>query len=326
MDLLKKILKWLGIILLVLLAIVLILGLIPVSTAPVESNPNPAGSYEEAMERFDAVEAGEDGILMSPLSASQLMTHGEKTDKAYVLIHGWTNSPHQWVLFGQILFDRGHNVLILRIPYHGLESHDVAELAQVTPEELGQYADDAVDLASGLGEEINVVGLSVGGEIASWIAQNRDDVNLVMSISPLFGLDHLPAALDYFLINLASRAPNINLIDPEEPAREHVYRGESSKGVAEALRFGQTVFVQSEKSAPAASGIIVMTNDNDTTVDNRSTDKLAGTWDETGAAIVRYVFPKELGFPHNSIDPTSNLETDIVYAKLLELLGEEPLE
>jgi hypothetical protein len=28
------------------------------------------------------------------------MTHGEKTDKAYVLIHGWTNSPRQFVEFG----------------------------------------------------------------------------------------------------------------------------------------------------------------------------------------------------------------------------------
>jgi esterase/lipase len=326
MDLLKEILKWLGIILLVFLAIILVLGLIPVSTAPIESNPNPAGSYEEAMQRFDAVEAGEEGILMSLLSASQLMTHGEKTDKAYVLIHGWTNSPHQWVPFGQLLFDRGHNVLILRIPYHGLESHDVAELAQVTPEELGQYADDAVDLAAGLGEEINVVGLSVGGEISSWIAQNRDDVNVVMPISPLFGLDHLPAALDYFLINLASRFPNINLIEPGEPVREHVYRGESSKGVAEALRFGQMVFGQAKESAPAVSEIIVVTNDNDTTVDNRSTNELADLWEASGETVTRYAFPKELGFPHNSIDPTSNPETDIVYAKLLELLGEKPLE
>ena len=326
MDLLKKILKWLGIILLVLLAIILVLGLIPVSTGPVKSNPDPAGSYEEAMQRFDAVEAGEEGILMSPLSASQLLTHGEKTDKAYILIHGWTNSPHQWMPFAQLLFDRGHNVLILRIPYHGLESHDVAELAQVTPEELGQYADDAVDLASGLGEEINVVGLSVGGEIAAWIAQNRDDVNVVMPISPLFGLGHVPAALDYFLINLASRVPNINLTDPEEPVREHVYRGESSKGVAEALRFGKTVFGQAEESAPAVTEIVVVTNDNDTTVDNRKTDELASIWDDSGAAIVRYAFPKEFGFPHNSIDPTSNPDTDIVYAKLLELLGEEPME
>ena len=326
MDLLKKILKWLGKILLVFLVIILLLGLIPASTTPIESNPDPAGSYEEAMQRFDAVKAGEEGILMSPLSTSQLMTHGEKTDIAYILIHGWTNSPHQWVPFGQLLFDRGHNVLILRIPYHGLESHDVGELAQITPEELGQYADNAVDLAAGLGEEVNVVGLSVGGEIASWIAQNRDDVNVVMPISPLFGLDHLPVVLDYFLINLASRVPNISLTDPEEPVREHVYRGESSKGVAEALRFGQTVFGQAKESAPAVSEIIVVTNDNDTTVDNRSTSELADLWEDSGEQITRYGFPKELGFPHNSIDPTSNDETDIVYAKLLELLGEEPLQ
>ena len=39
-----------------------------------------------------------------------------------------------------------------------------------------------------------------------------------------------------------------------------------------------------------------------------------------------FVFAKELGYPHNSIDRTSNPQADAVYATMLELLGEAPQE
>ena len=319
----KKIAKIIGILLLILLGGILLMGLIPVSIPELTSSPDPAADYDEAIQRFEAIVAGEQGILMSDKSGSVLMTHGEPTDKVYVLVHGWTNSPFQWVDFGQLLFDRGYNVLILRMPQHGLASHNVGELQHATPELVRDYADDTVDIAAGLGDEIHVIGLSVGGEVAAWIAQNRPDVKRVMSISPLYGMGPLPSFLNTFLMNLASRLPNFNPTDPNEPQREHVYRGQSSRGVANALVFGKAIFNQAEEAAPAVSELIVVTNDNDTTVNNRLTDQLSAIWEAAGMPLVRYVFPKELGLPHNSIDKTSNPDTDIVYAKLLELLGEE---
>ena len=141
----------------------------------------------------------------------------------------------------------------------------------------------------------------------------------------MFGLDHLPAFVDTFLMNLFVRVPNINLIDPEEPYREHVYRGQSTRGVVQAMRFGESVFEQARSSGPAVSNILVVTNDNDSTVDNSHTEDLADIWEKSGAAIVRYVFPAALGLPHNSIDVSEpGTDTDLVYAQILELLGEEP--
>lgn len=319
---LKKILKIAAIVLLVLLGIILVLGLIPVSAPDLPASPDPVADYDEAIQRFETAVAAEEGILMSPKSASVLMTHGEKTEKVYVLIHGWTNSPFQWVDFGQMLFDKGHNVLIMRIPYHGLTSRNVGELRHATPEVMREYADQVVDIAAGLGEEVDVVGLSVGGAIASWIAQNRSDVIHVMSIAPMYGIGRLPRFVDYFLLNFASRAPNFNPTSPSEPQREHVYRGQSSKGVANAMLFGKTLLAQAAAEKKAASHIIVVTNDNDTTVNNQLTDDLTAMWRTTGSEPVTYVFPKEDGYPHNIIDRTSNPDADVVYAKLLELLGE----
>lgn len=322
----KKVLKIIGIGLAVLLGIFLVVGLIPVSVPELASSPNPAASYDEAIARFETAVAAEQGILMSPKSASVLMTHGQPTEKVYVLIHGWTNSPFQWVDFGQMLYDRGYNVLILRMPYHGLASGSVSELRYATPELMRDYADDTIDIAAGLGDEVHVIGLSVGGSVASWIAQNRPDVTQVMSISPMYGIGRLPKFVDYLLLNFASRAPNMSLTAPSEPQREHVYRGQSTRGVANAMLFGKSLFEQAAAGGTAVPHIIVITNDNDTTVNNRRTDELSDLWQAAGAAPVRFVFAKELGYPHNSIDRTSNPQADAVYAAMLELLGEAPLQ
>ncbi len=320
----KKVLKVIGVLLLVLLGIILLLGLIPVPVPELPSSPDPAESYEEAVARFETAVAAEEGILMSPKSGSVLLTHGEPTEKVYVLIHGWTNSPFQWVDFGQMLFDQGYNVLILRMPYHGLNSRNVGELAQATPELVRDYADDVVDIAAGLGDEIHVIGLSVGGSVASWIAQNRSDVTRIVSISPMYAIGTLPKFLNYFLLNFASHAPNFNPTAPSEPQREHVYRGQSSRGVANAMLLGKALFAQAETSPPTVPDMIVITNDNDTTVNNKSTDELTALWQAAGAQPLVHVFAQELGFPHNSIDRTSNPDADAVYATLLKLLNETP--
>ena len=320
----KNVFKIVGIGVLVLLGIVLLVAVIPVSVPDLPSSPNPAASYDEAVARFETAVTAEEGLLMSPKSGSVLLTHGQPAEKVYVLIHGWTNSPFQWVDFGQMLYDQGYNVLILRIPYHGLTSGKVGELSQATPEVMRDYADDVVDIAAGLGDEVDVVGLSVGGSIASWIAQNRPDVTRVMSISPMYGIGRLPDFMNYLLLNFASRAPNFNPTDPSEPQREHVYRGQSSRGVANAMLFGKALFEQAAEEGPAVTQIIVITNDNDTTVNNNLTDDLTALWQNDGVEPLVHVFPLEYGYPHNSIDRTSNPQADAVYATLLELLGEAP--
>jgi esterase/lipase len=320
--LLKRIPRVLGVLILVTLAAAIIVGLIPVSIEEFASAPNPASDYETAVQRFNEIKQQEAGILMSESAGSQLMAHGEKTDRVYVLIHGLTSSPQQWVEFGQLLHERGHNVLIVRIPYHGLESYNVSELKQLLPADLAAYADETVDIAAGLGEEIYVLGLSVGGTISSWIAQNRPDVSCVMLVAAMFGIDHLPSWLDTFLMNLFSRAPNLSAASPLEPYNDHGYRGYSTRGLAETMIFGESVFLQARVAPPAVSTIIAVTNGADTTIDNRHTEELAGVWEQAGANVLRYQFPTSLGLPHDMIDPVHNSDADSVYPELLKLLGE----
>jgi pimeloyl-ACP methyl ester carboxylesterase len=323
---LKRVVKWLLIALGVILIVILVLGLIPISTSGLESDPDPAASYDEAVQRFEEIVAEEKAIV-NDAGFSQLMTEGEGTEKVYVLIHGTTNSPLQFVELGEILHERSHNVLILRMPHHGLSSHDVGELANLKADELRDYADEAVDIAAGLGQETTVIGLSGGGAVTTWIAQNRGDVERVVPLSPFFGVPEVPPFLNTFLMNLASRVPSVTLKDPTEPAHDWVYQGEATRGVAEFMKLGRAVFAEADESAPAVSEIHFITTAIDDTADNDFTVELAGTWRDSGVTVTSLEFDEAAGIPHNSVDPAGDpVKKALVYAKILEVLGEEPLK
>ena len=50
------------------------------------------------------------------------------------------------------------------------------ELGRLTALELARAADEAVDVAHGLGTHVTVMGLSMGGVMAGFVAQGRPDV------------------------------------------------------------------------------------------------------------------------------------------------------
>lgn len=318
-----RILQIVGLIILVILAIVLLLGLIPVSTKGLKSQPNPASSYDEAVARFDAI-IEEENAIVNDYGHSILMTHGDKTDTVYVIVHGITNSPHQFEELGRMLYDRGHNVLILRMPYHGLKSHDVNELKQLKADDLVAYADQAVDIASGLGNQVNVLGISGGGAVAGWMAQNRDEVDKALLLSPFLGIAALPAFAGPFITNLANHIPNITLKSAGEEPKDWVYNGESTRGVAAFLRFDKALTQDAKQAPPKASSLFVVTTAVDDTANNDLTAKLVDVWEKQGADVVTYEFDESFDIPHNSIDPGADPDKKaLVYAKILELLGEE---
>jgi esterase/lipase len=224
---------------------------------------------------------------------------------------------------GETLHNQGHNVVILRMPHHGLLSHSVSELKALKAEELRDYGDSVIDLANGLGNEITVIGISGGGTVASWIAQHRADVSRVLALSPFFGVPEIPSFLNTFLMNLASRVPNVTLEDPTEPQHDWVYRGEATRGVANFMRLGRNAFSAAEDEAPLVKEIYFVTTAVDDTADNDYTVDLATIWAEAGADVSSFEFDASYDIPHNSVDPAADLEKKaLVYAQILAMLGE----
>jgi pimeloyl-ACP methyl ester carboxylesterase len=292
------------------------------SSSGMASVPDPTASYAEAVARFQENEQAASKIVNS-VSGSRLLTHGERTPRVYVLIHGITNSPLQWQELGQTLYDKGHNVLILRMPYHGLQSGQVSELKRLTGRDLRAYADQTIDLAAGLGDEMVVAGISGGAAVAAWAAANRAEVDRALLLAPFFGIRGVPAFANTLLMNAFSRLPNLSFDSPSEPRREWVYRGEASRGVAAFLTLGKQVQRETAGGSVPSGEMIVVTTAVDNTANNDATAALLDRWQQAGVPVTTFEFGPDQDIPHNSVDPAADpVKKRVVYDKILNLLGE----
>ena len=175
---------------------------------------DPATDYETAISRFAQVQAQEevDGSL-NQVCRSKLLTHGSKTERVIVLMHGMTNCPQQFVELAPILYEQGYNVLIPRMPHNGLADPDTDDLRYLKAAELRDCSNAMVDIAYGLGEHITFLGLSVGGLMAAWVAQYRDDVNKAVIIAPSFTIGpRLGVGISRVIMRLFLILPNLSLI------------------------------------------------------------------------------------------------------------------
>src|SRR3954470_21036994 len=137
-----------------------------------ESRPDPATQYAEALDRLDRLKALDDDRV-NPVCLSRGLLHGQKTRRAVVLIHGLTNCPQQWAPFADVLHARGINVLLPRMPHHGLADRLTSDRGNLRSDELRALGDQVVDIATGFGGEVVVVGISAGGIVAAWAGQFR---------------------------------------------------------------------------------------------------------------------------------------------------------
>ncbi|MGI5520277.1 alpha/beta hydrolase [Micromonospora sp. CA-259024] len=123
-----------------------------------------------------------------PESRSRLLSHGSRTGKVVLLLHGYTLAPEQYDELAEEFFDRGYNVWVPRAPQHG--TVDRRAHHRVEAGELTTYAAQALAVAAGLGDEVGVVGISGGAVLAAWLAQVPGDVvRHLLLLSPFFGPD-----------------------------------------------------------------------------------------------------------------------------------------
>lgn len=253
-----------------------------------------------------------------------IMVHPDKTARAIVLLHGFTNCPAQYRLLAEQLFDRGYNVLVPRFPHHGLPNRTAPELGRMTAEGLIATAAEAVDLARGLGNHVTVLGLSMGGVVAGWLAQNRADVDLAVLVAPAFTFKAFPNTLTPLLARLFGNLPVFYrwwdpILKADAPGPAHTYHGFPSSAFAEMLRLGVIVRRQAARQRPRAGRIDVVVNPCDESIDNRGALALAAQWRAHGGNVREHAFPQEYGLIHDLIDPTQPAQqVNLVYPILIE--------
>jgi alpha-beta hydrolase superfamily lysophospholipase len=290
-----------------------------------QSHPDRSPDYAGAVTRFERIQKME-GPELNPVCRSILLTHGLRTEKAAFFFHGYTNCPQQFRELGKILFDMGYNVLILRLPRHGMADRKVENLSPLKAEELRECADTSVDIACGLGRQVYVSGLSAGGTLAAWIAQNRGEVVRVVLIAPALGFSRREGTrLQKGMALLLPLIPDIRTdwfsVDPD--SLDHTYPGFSSKALGQLLRLSAATFAGALDRAPRVQDVALVTSKSDEAVNDFLAWQLIGLWRTKGLMKFTAVdFPKAMKIEHDMIDPAQvNQQIEIVYPVLVSLLN-----
>jgi esterase/lipase len=302
-------------------AAVLYLGLaavLPTSVRSLGPHSRPARDYEAAMQSAQAFQRAD--TVAATGGESIILGHAHRTPRAFVLFHGLTNSPRQFSKLAATLYDNGDNVFVPRLPQHALRGATAGDLGRLTAESLRDVADAAIDLASGLGDTVVVLGVSLGGNVAAWTAQFRP-VSRVVIVAPALGLSHVSTAVETPIMNLTLRLPNYSKNDPPDTLRPDRTLGWSTRGVGQMLRLGAAIRRAADKHAPGARDIRVLVNANDETVNRDAIDEIVAHWAATGGHVSMFEFSDSLQLPHDIVDPdeaTGN--TKLTHPVILSLL------
>jgi carboxylesterase len=147
------------------------------------SRPNPTTSYEEAWSRIDKIDEVEDEMPLQEAGRGYALVHGSRVETAVVVFHGYTDVTDQFSKVAQGYYDAGYNVWVPRMPYHGYSDRMTDDPSKITPEVLREAADENIDIAAGLGRNVEVIGISGGGALAAWAAAEREDVDRTVILS-----------------------------------------------------------------------------------------------------------------------------------------------
>ena len=315
---------------LAVMAALLVLGAVwllrPLPLDDLVSSPNPARSYDEAMERWEGAQAREADLPLHEGGRTIVLTHGYQTERVFVLLHGLTNAPRQFRELGEKLFATGANVVIPRLAHHGLADRMTDAHAALTAQDLIRYAQYGVDLGQGLGRNVTVVGLSVSGISAAWLAQNRDDIDEVFLLAPFFAPAVIPDPLTPAFASALTHLPNKMMWwDPRVrenlPGPPYNYPRFPTRAVGEALRLGLNTAQPDRKLRVDRLGVIL--TENDPAVSNARTRRLVEQWRASSpeTEVFLHEFSAEENIPHDFIDPLQpNARTDKVNALLVEWL------
>ena len=266
-----------------------------------------------------------DDARILPQARTELLTIGRRSELSVVLLHGLTNSPSQYSAFAPMLFERGINVLVPRMPEHGDRDRMTTRIAGVTPEALVRAANEAVDVACGLGERIGVLGISMGALLAGYCAQFRR-LDVAVLIAPNFGLLRLPRFAGRLLSWGLRAFPNRfmwwdpRVRDTRRPFA--AYPRFPTRVLGGTMSIADAVYDAARRQPPLTRRIVTIVNRNDPAVSNAVTEQVVKGWQRWDPQGVSYVELENLPRHHDIVDPEQPLaRTDLVYPRLLEALG-----
>ena len=227
-----------------------------------------------------------------PECRSIIKTHGKKTTKAVMMIHGVSACPQQFADLGNTFFNAGYNVYIPRVPSHGLT--DNKRHGEITIPAMAQFMNSSTSIISGLGDETGVVGLSGGANMATWITQyNSQTISRALLLSPFYqpSASETPSWKIPLLRNLYGR----NILPDSFTGSNLSYRA-----------LGKYIIItknyKSDLKAPGLKYVGVVTSENDTAIDkNLAVNIPKQMTAASGAKFQYYSIPASFGIGHDIV-------------------------
>ncbi len=119
-----------------------------------------------------------------PDRRSFCLHHQKITDKAFLLIHGFTACPFEMREMGEVLHKQGYNVFGVRLAGHGTTVDDFARYGAA---DWKNSAKQGLAISSLLGRQVIVIGESMGGVITAILGRDYPDlVSKLILCAPAF--------------------------------------------------------------------------------------------------------------------------------------------
>ena len=138
----------------------------------------PSTGYRQAIRSLtQQVQALETKLpLKHPDCRSRFWLHDQPTQRVCLLFHGFTAAPYQFIPMGEALYRAGYNVLAPLLPGHGRAGKwngSNPPPLPTDPKVYQQFGLEWLAKARSLGKQVSIGGLSGGGTLAAWLAQER---------------------------------------------------------------------------------------------------------------------------------------------------------
>jgi hypothetical protein len=256
------------------------------------------------------------------------LVHEQKQPKSIVIYHGFTNCPKQFAKLGGELFDLGYNVYIPRIPYHGLLDVMNEELPKLTSKDLLETMKNSYEIAAGLGDKVDFMGISGGGNLALWAGYNYK-ANQVLGLAPLLAPTgysnwQIPLMQKYFQIKPNEyRWWDDIAMDNPIGGPKHAYPRYSSKAGNAFLEVALDLQRRlKDDSVPTPTDFKLLLLEGDKAVDNVVANEYFDLIDQKALhQSPRKTLPASYNLNHDIIDPMqSQANTPLVYPIVKEVL------
>ena len=212
-----------------------------------------------------ATQAQEATLSLMQGGQSRFFYRDRRTDKVLLFFHGFTATPEQFVPIATVFYEAGYNVLVPRLPGHGLAGDWNRHQPPPLPEDEQVYqafGEFWLQQARAFGDRVVIGGLSGGSTLATWLAlKHSQQVDRALLFAPYLSNSNIAVGLIvrildiYFEWQTPPTAANLG------------YPGFLMPALRLFLELGQAVFDLAEGS-PAAPMLIV-SSDRDLAVNNK---------------------------------------------------------